>query len=51
MIRYRATDDCDNEDGFIFTNMDYTEIQVCGAACEQLGEENQALVQFFCDPG
>jgi hypothetical protein len=46
---YPLVDDCDNEDGFVFTDMDYTKIRVCGAACDQLQIEQQAAVQLFCE--
>ena len=49
--QYPLVDDCDNQDGFVYTDPDYTQIRVCGAACEGLALEQSAVVQFFCVPG
>ena len=48
---YGLVNDCDTEDGFVYTNMDYTQIEVCGAACGDIAVEQSAEIQYFCDPG
>lgn len=45
---YGLVDDCDSEDGFVYTDMDYTQIRVCGAACDELQIEQAALIQYSC---
>jgi hypothetical protein len=48
---YSLVNDCGTEDGFVYTNMDFTQIEVCGAACADLGIEQSAEVNYYCDPG
>jgi hypothetical protein len=48
---YELVADCDNEDGFVYSKDDYTQIEVCGAACADLGVAQSAEVQYFCTPG
>ncbi len=44
-------EDCETQDGFVYTNDDMTQIQVCGQACDLLGVTQMAKVEYFCDPG
>ena len=46
--KYSLVDDCENEDGFVYNNMEFTQIRMCGAACQQLQFEQSALVQYLC---
>lgn len=43
--------DCELQDGFIYTNPENTQIKLCGTACDLLGIDQQAEVQYYCDPG
>ena len=45
---YDLIDDCENGDGFVYSKEDFTQIRVCGSACEELQLEGEALVQYFC---
>ena len=44
---YGVVTDCMTEDGFIYTNAENTEIELCGAACSDAA----LSVRFICDPG
>jgi hypothetical protein len=48
---YTLVNDCNTENGFIYTKMDYSQIQMCGTACDELAIEQSAEVQYFCMPG
>ena len=43
--------DCQNDDGWVYTNDNNDEIELCGAACEALKMSGEADVQYFCNPG
>ncbi|PRQ05778.1 von Willebrand factor type A domain protein [Enhygromyxa salina] len=49
-VSYDLVDDCDSEDGFIYS-MEYSQLELCGAACDDLAIEQNAEVQFYCNPG
>jgi hypothetical protein len=44
-------DDCETDDGFIYTNAEFSQIKLCGQACELLGMAGMADVEYYCDPG
>ncbi len=48
---YELVNDCATEDGFVYTKDDFSQIELCGTACEELAIEQSAEVQFFCNPG
>ena len=48
---FDLVNDCDVQDGFVYTNDTFTQIELCGTACELLGVVQMAEVQFYCDPG
>ena len=33
------------------TVMEFSQIEVCGTACDDLGIQQSAEVQYFCNPG
>ncbi|MCA9685807.1 MAG: VWA domain-containing protein, partial [Myxococcales bacterium] len=48
---YELVQDCDVEDGFIYTNPEFTQIKLCGAACVSFSDTPVAEVKYYCDPG
>ena len=49
-VEYELVDNCNGQDGFVYNN-DFTEIELCGQACEDLKGFGEADVQYFCNPG
>jgi hypothetical protein len=47
---YGLVTDCATETGFVYS-VPYSEIEVCGNACTELGNAGTAEVQYFCDAG
>ena len=39
MTEYGLVQDCGSEDGFVYTDLDNTRIELCGAACAAVGED------------
>ncbi|NJK32111.1 MAG: VWA domain-containing protein [Deltaproteobacteria bacterium] len=50
-MSYSLVDDCETEDGFVYTGPEMTQIEMCGQACEALGDVQMAEVEYYCDPG
>jgi len=52
-VEYDMVMDCQSEDGWVYTNPNgpYDAIELCGAACDALGNTGEADVQYFCNPG
>lgn len=48
---FDLVDDCTTQDGFVYVDDTYSQIELCGAACEALGIDPMAEVQYYCDPG
>ncbi len=48
---FGLVDDCDLQDGFVWTDDTFLQIELCGTACELLGIVQTAQVEFYCDPG
>ncbi len=49
---YDLIEDCENEDGFIYSgDPEYSQITMCGQGCVDLGDVQNAEVQYFCNPG
>jgi hypothetical protein len=43
--------DCATENGWVYTNAEYTAIELCGTFCADLTVLGSADVLYFCDPG
>lgn len=48
---FDLVDDCGSQDGFVYTDDTYGQLELCGAACELLAVAGSAEVQFYCNPG
>lgn len=48
---YGLVDDCEAEDGFIYTNEQHSQIRMCGLGCAAILAFKGGQVQYFCDPG
>jgi len=48
---YGLVDDCDSENGFIYTNPELTQIRMCGLGCAAMVEFQGGQVHYFCMPG
>ena len=40
--------DCTMENGWVYTDAEYSAIELCGTACDKLKAEKQADVEFYC---
>ena len=47
---YGAVDDCASEDGFIWS-VEFSEVTLCGEACERLNEVGEASARYYCSIG
>ncbi|NVB39537.1 VWA domain-containing protein [Pseudenhygromyxa sp. WMMC2535] len=41
---------CDEGDGWVYANADYTRIELCNAACEALHDSGEVEAEFTCPP-
>jgi hypothetical protein len=49
-VTYSEVMDCATENGFIFTNPELTELELCGAACDALKSDGQFDATYGCPP-
>jgi hypothetical protein len=43
--------DCDNEDGWMYTNANFDEIVLCGTWCGELKSTGAVKAEYYCNPG
>jgi len=43
--------DCENEDGWVYSQPDFTEVTLCGSYCEELKMTGELNAEFYCTPG
>jgi hypothetical protein len=46
-------DDCNSEDGWVFTNPNgpYSSLELCGSYCDQVSDADELQALYYCDPG
>ena len=50
-MEWPMVNNCANEDGWIYTNGNFDEIELCGDACDSLKQVGEAEVEYYCNPG
>jgi hypothetical protein len=50
-VEWDQVGNCANEDGWIYTDMNNDEIELCGDACDSLKNTGEADVEYYCNPG